>query len=161
MFVVCYFFSGIGRLAGMIAVLTMIAVQNQQTYNFAAMANSYLYTLLGLAFVFAMSYMVRSPRPEKAVLHLVGRFFHSAELLISRMAREPGRTPALMERWKSAFYQHEMKTMPAEPRRRNRSCGRCATTPGSGARGSRRPFDTFPRTRRVNRPPTCRHGWRA
>jgi uncharacterized membrane protein YccC len=42
-------------LAGMIAVLTMISVQNQQTYNFAAMANSYLYTLLAIAFVFAMS----------------------------------------------------------------------------------------------------------
>jgi uncharacterized membrane protein YccC len=114
MFVVCYFFSGIGRLAGMIAVLTMIAVQNQQTYNFAAMANSYLYTLLGLAFVFAMSYMVRSPRPEKAVLHLVGRFFRSTELLMSRSALEPGRTPTFMERWKTAFHRHEMKTLPTK-----------------------------------------------
>ena len=53
MFVVCYFFTGIARLCGMIGIINNIAVQNNQTYDFAAMANSLIFTLLSFAFAFA------------------------------------------------------------------------------------------------------------
>jgi uncharacterized membrane protein YccC len=114
MFINRYFFSGLAQLAGSIGIINMIAIQNQQTYNFAAMANSLLFTVMALVFIFAMSYMLRSPRPEKAILHLLRRFFRSAEFLIARVALEPGNTPSLLERWKTAFYRYELVTLPAK-----------------------------------------------
>lgn len=112
MFIACYFFSGLARFVGIVATLNQISVQNQQTYNFAAMANGYLFMVLFIFFVFAMSYMIRSARPEKAVLHLQARFFRSAESLMSRMELESGPAPSFVERWKAAFYRYEMKTLP-------------------------------------------------
>jgi hypothetical protein len=112
MFITCFFFSGLGRLAGIVGILNQISIQNQQSYNFAAMANGYIFMLMIFAFIFAMSYMLRSSRPEKAVLHLVGRFFRSAEFLISRVAQDPGRAPGPIGRWRIAFYRHELATLP-------------------------------------------------
>ena len=51
------------------------------------------------AFLFVMSYLLSSPRPEKAVLHLLDRFFRSAEFLMSRKAANSGRVSRL-ERWR-------------------------------------------------------------
>ena len=114
MFIVCYFFTGIARLAGMIAILTQISVQNQQSYDFAAMANSYIFTLMSFIFVFGISFMLRSPRPEKAVLHLLGRFFNSAGFMVSRLALESGQKHSFVQRWRTDFYRHEMQTLPAK-----------------------------------------------
>jgi uncharacterized membrane protein YccC len=114
MFINRYFFSGLAQLAGSIGIINMVSVQNQQTYNFAAMANSYAFTVLALVFLFALTYMLRSPRPEKAVLYLLRRFFRSAEFLISRMALEPGHEPSVLERWKTDFYRHELQTLPTK-----------------------------------------------
>ena len=112
MFINCFFFKGFAQLAGTIGILNEISVQNQQTYDFAAMANAFVFTLLGFMFVFAMSYMLRSPRPEKAVLHLLGRFFHAAEFLVSQVTLEQKRTPTLLTRWKTAFYVNEVRSLP-------------------------------------------------
>lgn len=112
-FLVCYFFSGLTRFLGMMSILTLLPIQNQQTYNFAALANAYLFFLMSVALMFGMSYMLRSPRPEKAVLHLLGRFFRSAEFLMSRIAHEPRRT-SFLEHWKIAFHRHQMQALPAK-----------------------------------------------
>ncbi len=114
MFVVSYFFTGFGRLAGIIAIIMMISVENQQTYNFAAMANTSIYILMVFFFLFAMSCLLRSPRPEKAVLHQLGRFFTSAELLMSTLAPESGRATSVISRWRIAYCRHEIKTLPGK-----------------------------------------------
>ena len=112
MFVASYFFTGLARLAGMVSVINMISVQNQQTYNFAAMANSYVYTLLIFIFIFAMSYMLRSARPEKVMLNMLRRFFRAAEFLVGRVAQPPGSRNSLLENWKTTFYRYELRTLP-------------------------------------------------
>jgi uncharacterized membrane protein YccC len=114
MFAVHYFVSGIATAVGQIAIINMISVQSHQAYSFAAMANAYVFTLLGITFVFAMSYMLRSSRPEKAILSLLRRFFRSAEFLISSITFEAEGRPTFMERWKTAFYRHELQTLPAK-----------------------------------------------
>jgi hypothetical protein len=114
MFVNRYFFSGLAQLAGSIAIINMLAIQNQQSYSFAAMANSYLFIVLSLVLLFVLTYMLRSPRPEKAVPHLLRRFFRSAEYLVSRMALEPGHEPSALERYKTDFYRHELQTLPTK-----------------------------------------------
>lgn len=96
----------------MVAVINMISIQNQQTYNFAAMANSYIYILMTFLFVYAMSYLLRSSRPEKAVLALLRRFFISIEFLLAQMEKKPENKPSLIERLKQSFYLHEMQKLP-------------------------------------------------
>jgi uncharacterized membrane protein YccC len=112
MFINCFFFTGLARFAGMVGILNELSIQNHQTYDFAAMANGYVFTLLGFVLVFFMSYMIRSPRPEKAVLHSLSRFFRSAELLISQPPPEEASSP--FRRWRSAFHHHEIRTMPSK-----------------------------------------------
>lgn len=70
--------------------------------------------LMVFFFLFAMSYMLRSPRPEKAVLHQLGRFFTGAELLMSTLTPEPGRATSVISRWRIAYCRHEIKTLPAK-----------------------------------------------
>ncbi len=112
MFINCFFFTGLARLAGMIGILNELSIQNQQTYNFAAMANGYVFTLLAFVLVFFMSYMIRSPRPEKAVLHLLSRFFRSAEILISRAPSN--QASSVFRRTRIAFHRHEIRTVPSK-----------------------------------------------
>lgn len=113
-FVVCYFYTGLARLAGLIAIVNEISVSNPQSYNFAAMANGLFFTVAALLFVFGMSYMLRSPRPEKAVLHLVQRFFRSAAFLVTRLETDPRRAPSVTQRWRAAFHWQELQTLPAK-----------------------------------------------
>ena len=66
------------------AILNMLQIQNQQVYSFYAMVNVFLFLVMGFTFLFVMSYLLGSPRPEKAVLRMLDRFFRSAEFLMSR-----------------------------------------------------------------------------
>jgi hypothetical protein len=60
-----------------------------------------------------MSYLLGSPRPEKVVLQLLDRFFHSAEFLMSRKALNFGRLSPL-ERWRIAFHARQLSTLPVK-----------------------------------------------
>ena len=112
MFVVNYFFTGIGVFAGMIGVLMGISVQQQQAYSFAAMANTYIFALGSFILVYAMSYMIQSPRPEKAVLYLVRRFFRSAGFLIASTAGERSTRRGRFAQWRIAWHRRELNGLP-------------------------------------------------
>ncbi|MGI9241337.1 MAG: hypothetical protein ACR2RV_11085, partial [Verrucomicrobiales bacterium] len=109
MFITCFFFSGIARLAGSIGILNIIAVQNQQTYDFAAMANACLFTLMGFLLVYAMSYLMGSPRPEKVVISMVRRFFRSAQYLVAGTGGS-----SLLGRWKATFHHKQLRSLPTK-----------------------------------------------
>lgn len=111
MFVVNYFFKGIGQFAGMVGVLMGISVQHQQAYSFAAIANNYVFVLSAFVLVYAMSYMIQSPRPEKAVLWLVQRFFRSARFLV---ASTSGETTGLLRRSRIAWHRRELQRLPSK-----------------------------------------------
>jgi uncharacterized membrane protein YccC len=113
-FIVCYFFSGIARLAGLVSIINMISIENQQVYNFAAQANTLVFTLSAFLFVFVVSYLLSSSRPEKAVLKMTGRFFRSAQFMVSLMTRDPVREMTWVDQWKIAYYRNEMETLPAK-----------------------------------------------
>ena len=112
-FAAAYFFSGIGRTALYLSMFNMFAIENQQSYDFASQANSFLFTMLALVVVFALTYIVRSPRQEKAFLSMLSRYFRSCEFLISRLSDT---TPAssFIERMQLAYYRHELKLLPAK-----------------------------------------------
>jgi len=113
MFLVCYFLSGMARFFGSMAILNILQIQNHQVYSFAAMANFFIFLVLSFTFIFVMSYLLGSPRPEKVFLHLLGRFFRSAEFLLSRKELETGRFSPL-ERWRIAFHQRQLRSLPAK-----------------------------------------------
>ncbi len=111
-FVVAYFLKGLDRVAGMLALLLMIDIDNQQTYDFASQANSYLWALLSVAVPVATSAITFSLQPEKAFLNLINRFFGSSEFIVSRTAWETRPSNSLVERWKLAYHRQELRTLP-------------------------------------------------
>ena len=114
MFIVRYLFTGLAQLMGNIAVINMIPIQNQQTYDFAVLANSLIFMLGAFLFLHLLSYIMGSPRPEKKVLTLLRRFFRSTEFLMSSVIQEPGGKASAFTQWKIAFYLHEMKSLPGK-----------------------------------------------
>ena len=113
MFLNCYFLSGMARFFCSMAILNMLQIQNPQIYSFAAMANVYIFLVMGFTFLFVMSYLLGSPRPEKVVLKLLKRFFRSAEYLMSRKAPEIG-TLSFLERWITAFHLRQLHSLPTK-----------------------------------------------
>jgi uncharacterized membrane protein YccC len=111
-FVSCYFFPGLGRTAGLVALITMVPIQNQQSYSFAALANSYIYVMIGISLAMAVSYITFTHRPEKAFLHLLGRFFRSSEFAVSRLAAERRGTANMVERWRRDYHRQQLRTLP-------------------------------------------------
>ncbi len=114
MFINRYFYAGMVQLLITIAILTILKVENQQIYDFAAQANSILFTVGAFAFAYIVSYAARSPRPEKAVFKQLKRFFRSAEFLTTTIVSEKLQKPSLLTRWKFKFYRYEMSTLPAK-----------------------------------------------
>ncbi len=113
MFGTCYFFSGMVRFFCSMAILNILQIQNHQIYAFAAMANVVLFLVMGFTFLFVMSYLLGSPRPEKAVLSFLDRFFCSAGFLMSHSKLDPARTSGFA-RWKMAFHQRQLRSLPAK-----------------------------------------------
>jgi len=89
-FVAAYFFTGMARSAIYLSMFNMLGISNQQTYDFAAQDNVLVFTLLGIMLVVTLTYITRSPRPEKAFTSMLGRFFRSCEFFVSQVADSTG-----------------------------------------------------------------------
>jgi len=110
-FAAAYFFSGLGRTALYLAMFNMLGIENQQSYDFATQANAFLFTMLALLLVYALTYITRSPRQEKAFLSMVSRYFRSCEFLISRLS-DTAPADSVLERIKLAYYRQELRSLP-------------------------------------------------
>lgn len=90
-FSICFIFSeprqGLARLVGMVCLLTLTSVQNQQTYSFSHFANTTAMLLLVVLFLTALSYVPNSPRPEKVFLRLLNRYVRCGADLLERLGR--------------------------------------------------------------------------
>ena len=113
MFLVHYFFTGMARLFCSMAILNMLQIQNEQVYSFYVMVNVFLFLVMGFTFLFVMSYLLGSPRPEKTTLRMLDRFFRSAEILMSRTGAEASHV-SLLDRWRIAFHLRQLQSMPAK-----------------------------------------------
>jgi uncharacterized membrane protein YccC len=111
-FINCYFFTGVARLAGMVAIINEIAVQNQQSYDFAAMANSLVFIVSVFVFLFFLSYLLGASRPEKALLKLSRRYFRSMEYLVSGLTPANSSEASWFQQWRYRAHLYEIKTLP-------------------------------------------------
>jgi uncharacterized membrane protein YccC len=91
-FVIYFVFSeprqGLARLGGIVSLLILTSIQNQQSYSFPHFANTTVMILLGIIFVTALSYVPNSPRPEKMLLRLLSRFARSGAYLLHHSGRD-------------------------------------------------------------------------
>ena len=115
-FAICYLFAAprqmLGRVLGLALFVTIISVSNEQTYNFLSVANTALMFPAIFLIIAVTAYIPFSPRPERVVLRLLGRFFRSSEYLMSSMRRDPGYAPSRLEQRKQAFHARELATLP-------------------------------------------------
>ncbi len=110
-FVAAYFFTGMARAAIYLSMFNMLGISNQQTYNFASQANAFVFTMLGIMLVVACTYITHSPRPEKAFMNMLSRFFRSCEFLVSQVI-DPGETESLWRSMQRAYYRQELRLLP-------------------------------------------------
>jgi len=104
---------GLAKAAVLVQFLSVIGVQNQQTYDFAAYANSTLSLALAGALAIGIWSLPPSPRPEKVFLRLLRRFFRHAEFIVSHLALEQDKRKGLAWRWRSVRYQNDLLELPA------------------------------------------------
>jgi len=117
-FIICYLYYKpqqiIGRVLGLCMFVVIAAITNEQTYNFLDFASyTLLFPMLFLLYIIS-AYIPFSPRPELVVLRLLSRFFRSGEYLMSTMHWPPERSPTYFHRWRKAFHERELNTLPAK-----------------------------------------------
>ena len=117
-FAICYLFADprqmLGRALGLAMFVVIASISNEQSYNFLSVANTALmFPVIFLIFAIT-AYIPVSPRPERAFLRLLGRFFRSSEYLMSVMRWDPPQQVTRLERWKKTFHTREVATLPAK-----------------------------------------------
>jgi uncharacterized membrane protein YccC len=116
----CYYYifwqprQGLIKVAGIACFLVHTSIQNQQTYSFAAYANSAAMMQLACTLAIATSYILASPRPEKAFLRLLARFFRHSEFLLSRLALDRDEQKGLPIHWRMVLYRNDLLEIPAK-----------------------------------------------
>jgi len=114
-FFLCQRFStpqqGLGRVMGLAMFLSLIAVSNQQTYSFLGVANTALMMGLLLLLLNIVSYLPYPPRPERAILHFLKRYFRSADFLLAQPAAGASTRYGL---WLEAYHLQEVATLPGK-----------------------------------------------
>ncbi|RLA22672.1 MAG: hypothetical protein DRQ62_07605 [Gammaproteobacteria bacterium] len=110
MFCVFYFFTGGHRVLGVVAVTTKMIINNDQVYDFSSSVNMFLVSLGAYISVYIFSYILSSPRPQRALLSLTRRYFRSAAFLMS--AIQSNQNKGLWAEFKTAFYRYELRTLP-------------------------------------------------
>jgi len=117
-FAICYLFAApqqaLGRIFGLVLFITLASISNEQSYNFLSVANTaWMFSLVFLILAIT-AYIPFSPRPERAFLRLLGRFFRSSEYLMSAMRQDIPPPATRLERWKKTFHAREVATLPAK-----------------------------------------------
>lgn len=112
-FVMIFFLSGVTVSVAYLAMFGMLGISNEQSYNFAAMMNSYAFTVLAMIVVTMLSYIMGAYRPEKVFLKMIKRYFRSSEIMLATLADKPA-DYSLYKRMYLAYHQQELQLLPAK-----------------------------------------------
>jgi uncharacterized membrane protein YccC len=117
-FGLCYVFYSpqqfVGRAMGLALFAMVAGIDNDQSYSFLSFATTALMWPLVLVIFLLASHVPVSPRPEKAFLRLLGRFFHSCDYLNETMGDYPYRPLSKAEQRRMDFHVQEISTLPAK-----------------------------------------------
>ncbi|MGR8918034.1 MAG: FUSC family protein [Gammaproteobacteria bacterium] len=114
-FAICQLFAApqqaVGRAFGLAMFLAVTSISNEQTYSFLSFANTALIFPLAFLLLAASAHVPHSPRSERAFMRVLARLFTSCRYLTS--SATPGRRPAAISRWRTAYHQSEVSKLPA------------------------------------------------
>jgi len=110
MFCVFYFLKGGNRVLGVVALTTKMIINNEQVYDFTTSVDMLILSLGAYISVYMFSYILGSPRPQRALLSLIRRYFKSATFLISEIQNNENK--GHWTKFKTAFYRYELRTLP-------------------------------------------------
>jgi len=114
-FLICYRYSspqkGLSRAIGLAMFVVIISVSNQQSYSFLSVATTALMLSFLLPLLALVAYIPYSPRPERALLRLLTRYFRSANFLLSHAAKGGGKTSVSR---RENFHRRELASLPAK-----------------------------------------------
>ncbi|MFC1773625.1 FUSC family protein [Pseudomonadota bacterium] len=117
-FAICYLFAEprqmLGRALGLAMFVTIASISNEQSYNFLSVANTALMFPLIFLLLAVTAYIPWSPRPERAFVRLLGRYFRSSEYMMSAVRWDQPQAATWRERWEKAFHAREIATLPAK-----------------------------------------------
>lgn len=117
LFVLCslfsYYLSAMVAPAFYLGVFSMLGISNTQHYDVAAMMNTILFTVGTLMVVYALSFLIGSPRPQRVWLKMFNRYFHSCSVIMSWLA-DPSAHQTIFARWRIAYYRQEVRDLPAK-----------------------------------------------
>ena len=113
MFSVKYFLKGSIQFIAFLGVGTKIMLHNEQTYDFIPGNSMTILHLSSYALVFSFAYMMGTPRPQRAVLWRIRRYYKSALFLTSVTASKQQMDQASMwMKYKIAFHRYELQKLP-------------------------------------------------
>ncbi len=110
MFCVFYFLTGGYKVLGVVAISTKMIINNHQIYDFSSSTNMVLVSIGSYVLVYIFSYILSTPRPQRALLSLTHRYFRGAEFLISEI--QSNENKGHWAELKTAFYRYELRTLP-------------------------------------------------
>jgi hypothetical protein len=117
-FGLCYAFYSpqqfLGRAMGLAMFVSVAAIDNNQSYSFLSFATAALMWPILFVIFHLASHVPVSPRPERAFLRLLSRFFHSCDYLNETMADYPYRTLSRAEQRRMDFHVQEISTLPTK-----------------------------------------------
>ena len=115
-FVICYLFAApkqaLGRVLGLVMLVVVAGISNQQSYSFLSVANTAMMFPLVFLVLVLSAYFPFDLRPQSAFERLLGRFFRSSDYLLSTMRWDPTRTSTRLDRWRRSYHSHQLATLP-------------------------------------------------
>ncbi len=115
-FLICYLYAspqqGMARAVGLAVFVTMISVNNQQSYNILTVFNTALVFMEMFVVLLIAVNIPFSARPQKAFTRLLNRFFRSSQYLMTTPGRNPQSALSFWQRQRNAFHCREINTLP-------------------------------------------------
>jgi len=115
-FAICYLFASpkqaLGRVFGLVMLVVVTGISNQQSYSFSSVANTAMMFPLVFLVLALSTYFPFDLRPQWAFQRLLARFFRSSDYLLSTMRHDPDRVPTRLDRWRRSFHAHQLASLP-------------------------------------------------
>jgi len=115
-FIICYLLAspkqGINRTVALSLLVTMLSVDNEQTYNVLKVYNTGLEFAMLIVILFIASYLPFSHKPEQAFSRLLSRFFRSSDYLMSSHFSHHEPALSFWQRKRKDFFLQDLKTLP-------------------------------------------------
>jgi len=115
-FIICYLFAspqqGLSRTIALSLFVTMLSIDNEQTYNILNVYNTAMEFAMLVVVLFFVSYIPFSHRPERAFSRLLSRFFRSSEYLMSSQLSRQQQVLSFWQQKRTDFYLQDLKDLP-------------------------------------------------